>query len=189
MPEKQFIRNSVRDEMAHGLNALGLPAEEIEKRVEAVLEEVQLTDRGQASPYVLSHGQKRRLSVACMVVTEPEVVVLDEPTFGQDWRQAQKLMEFMRALADRGAAVVFITHDMRLVAEYADRCVAMCEGRIIFDGEPSALFDDRAVLSRARLKPPPVYRFSRRIAGAPALSSTRLIELLEETHGRPRTFL
>ena len=81
VPEKQFIRNSVYEEIAHGLLALGLPDDEVERRTVEYLEQVRLLDRRGASPYVLSHGQKRRLSVACMVVSRPDVVVLDEPTF------------------------------------------------------------------------------------------------------------
>ena len=85
VPEKQFVCNTVYDEIAHGLRALGLTEHEVDKQTIEYLEMVRLLDRRDASPYVLSHGQKRRLSVAAMVVGQPEVVVLDEPTFGQDF--------------------------------------------------------------------------------------------------------
>jgi len=184
VPEKQFIRNTVREEMAHGLKALGLPDDEVEARTNSVLESVALEQRKDASPYLLSHGQKRRLSVACMVVSEPEVVILDEPTFGQDWLQAKRLMEYLRELADKGAAVAFITHDMRLVAEYADRCVAMAGGRIIVDGSPMELFSSPDVLERANLKPPPVFGFSEELLGAPRLQTSEVIDALEVRLGR-----
>ncbi len=190
VPEKQFIRNNVYEEMAHGLKALKLPDEEIERRVEEFLESVRLLDRRDASPYVLSHGQKRRLSVACMVINEPEVVVLDEPTFGQDYQQARRLMDLLRNLADGGAAVTFITHDMRLVAEYGDRCVAMSNGEKIFDGTAMDLFADTDVLRRANLKQPPIYELAREILGEPMLDirafHTRIKEM---AGGRPRTRL
>jgi energy-coupling factor transport system ATP-binding protein len=185
VPEKQFIRKSVYEEMAHGLKALKVPEDELERRVEAVLKAVRLDDRRDSSPFLLSHGQKRRLSVACMVISEPEVVILDEPTFGQDWRQAGRLMDYMRSLADAGAAVTFITHDMRLVAEYADRCVAMSDGRIIFEGGPLELFSSPDVLAAARLKAPPVFDFSRELLGKPTLATAELIDQLEARFGRP----
>ncbi|MGI9259019.1 MAG: ABC transporter ATP-binding protein, partial [Gammaproteobacteria bacterium] len=105
VPEKQFVRGTVYDEIAHGLRVLGLSEPEVDERTLALLETVRLVDRRDASPYVLSHGQKRRLSVAAMVVSQPEVVVLDEPTFGQDFHQAENLMRLLRDLADDGAAV------------------------------------------------------------------------------------
>jgi energy-coupling factor transporter ATP-binding protein EcfA2 len=187
VPEKQFIRSTVNDEMAHSLQPLGIPKEEIETRVDEVLRGVRLDDRKDISPYLLSHGQKRRLSVACMVISEPEVVILDEPTFGQDWSQAVRLMEFLRSLADGGAAVTFITHDMRLVAQYADRCVALSEGAKIFDGSPMDMFSSPGVMSRANLRPPPVFDFSRELTGESVLHTTALIERLEVSRGRPGT--
>lgn len=179
-PEKQFIRTTVAEEIAHGLKALKLPSEEIDARVAEALERVRLTDRRDASPYVLSHGQKRRLSVACMVVAGPDVVVLDEPTFGQDHQQAQRLMRLLRDLADGGAAVVFITHDMRLVAEYADRCAVMAGGELLLDATPLELFDRADVLAHARLAAPPVHRIARDLLGEPVLTAEELRQRIEE---------
>lgn len=190
LPDKQFVRNTVRHEMSHGLEAMKMPKAEIDERVERFLESVRLLEREDASPYVLSHGQKRRLSVACMVITEPDVIVLDEPTFGQDYQQAQRLMRLLRSLAAGGAAVTFITHDMRLVAEYADRCVAMCEGEAIFEGTASELFGRPDVLDRARLKRPAVYDFSQQLLGTPSLDVSPVLEHVKEAVGeRTRTVL
>jgi energy-coupling factor transport system ATP-binding protein len=188
VPEKQFVCNTVYDEIAHGLRALGMGEAEVDSRTVEFLESVRLLDRRDASPYVLSHGQKRRLSVAAMVVGQPDVVVLDEPTFGQDFHQARNLMELLRGLADAGAAVAFITHDMRLVAEYADRAAVLCDGEIIFDDTPAALFAAGDVLARARLKPPSVYEFSADILGEPVLTTLAFNQrILEQGHGRRRT--
>ena len=187
VPEKQFIRNTVLDEMAHGLKALGISESERKGRVDDVLRSVNLEERKEISPYLLSHGQKRRLSVACMVITEPEVVILDEPTFGQDWRQAMRLMDYLRELADKGAAVTFITHDMRLVAQFADRCVAMSGGRIIFDGNPIEMFSSVEVMAEASLKPPPVFDFSSELLDEPRLHTSQVIDALEVSLGRPGT--
>jgi len=184
VPEKQFVCSTVYDEIAHGLRALGLDAAEVDERTLAYLETVRLLDRRDASPYVLSHGQKRRLSVAAMVVGRPDVVVLDEPTFGQDFQQARNLMDLLRGLADQGAAVIFITHDMRLLAEYADRAAVLCDGEIVFDGTPLQLFASEAVLARARLKAPTVFEMSQALLGEPVLTTAELTRrIMEATHG------
>lgn len=190
VPEKQFVCNTVYDEIAHGLRSLGLSEPDVAVQTRAFLESVRLADRQDASPYVLSHGQKRRLSVAAMVVGKPEVVVLDEPTFGQDFHQARNLMELLRSLADDGAAVVFITHDMRLVAEYADRATVLSSGEIIFDGTPFELFAAGDVLARARLKAPSVYGFSGELLGTPVMTTAELSRRLREAaHGERRTIV
>lgn len=183
VPEKQFIRNNVYDEVAHGLKAAKVPKAELEQRVEKFLKSVRLWDRREASPYVLSQGQKRRLSVACMVISEPDVVVLDEPTFGQDYQQAQRLMELLSNLARGGAAVAFITHDMRLVAEHADRCVVMSEGQAIFEGAPPDLFSRPEVLRRAKLRTPPCFEFSRQLLGTPLLDANEVRDRIKEAIG------
>lgn len=183
VPEKQFIRTTVFDEIAHGLRALKLTAEETEQRVVEFLERLRLLADRDRSPYVLSHGQKRRLSVACMVASEPDVIVLDEPTFGQDYQQAQRLMQLLRSLANEGAAVVFITHDMRLVAEYADRCAVLSGGGIVFEGAPDELFAATEVLASAKLKAPPIHGFSQRLVGHAVLDAQELTLLLKEAYG------
>lgn len=186
VPEKQFVRATVYGEIAHGLRALGLAEDEVKRRTLDCLHAVRLLERRDASPYVLSHGQKRRLSVAAMVVGEPDVVVLDEPTFGQDRQQARNLMELLRSLANGGAAVVFITHDMRLVAEYAERAVVLCDGAAVFDGTPEALFTSSEVLARARLRPPPVHEISSRLLGEPLLTTAELVERIAAGGGATR---
>ncbi len=170
------------------MRALGMSEAEVDHRTLEFLESVRLLDRRDASPYVLSHGQKRRLSVAAMVVGQPEVVVLDEPTFGQDFHQARNLMELLRGLADDGAAVVFITHDMRLVAEYADRAAVLYDGEIVFNGTPDELFSAEDVLERSRLKVPSVYEFSREILGEPVMTTPELSRrIMEAADGQRRT--
>ncbi|HKX75062.1 MAG TPA: energy-coupling factor transporter ATPase [Acidimicrobiia bacterium] len=183
VPEKQFIRSTVYDEIAHGLRALNLPEAETEERVVSFLERLRLVEHRERSPYVLSHGQKRRLSVACMVAANPDVIVLDEPTFGQDYHQAQGLMQLLRSLAEEGAAVVFITHDMRLVAEYADRCAVLSSGVIVFEGTPASLFSSPEILSEAKLKAPPIHEFSPQLIGRSVLDVNLLTEHLKEALG------
>ena len=109
-----------------------------------------------AHPYSLSYGEQRRLSVAAMLALGQHGLFLDEPTFGQDRRNAASLLDKLKALADSGRAIVAITHDMRLVAERASRSIVMLEGRLVFDGPPFDLFADAGLLRRAGLRPPPI---------------------------------
>lgn len=114
-PEHQFVARSVRDEIAVGLRACGVPKGELTARVDAVLERHELAALAEASPFELSGGQQRRLSVATVLATGPRVVVLDEPTFGQDRRTWRELVDHCDELLDAGCAIIAVTHDERFV--------------------------------------------------------------------------
>jgi energy-coupling factor transporter ATP-binding protein EcfA2 len=119
-PEHQFLTGTVHDEISLGLRALKHRQQEISAIVDPVLERLRLTQLADRSPYTLSGGEKRRLSVATVLVTKPSVVVLDEPTFGQDRRTWTEMLHLLAELADHGTAVVTVTHDDEFVALLAD---------------------------------------------------------------------
>ncbi|MCJ0701310.1 energy-coupling factor ABC transporter ATP-binding protein [Frigoribacterium faeni] len=119
-PEHQFLSTTLRRELAVGPRALGVPAAEIDRRVDALLERLRLDHLAAANPFTLSGGEKRRLSVATILASRPSVLVLDEPTFGQDARTWRELVAFLAELLDDGRAVVTVTHDADLVAALAD---------------------------------------------------------------------
>lgn len=152
-PDHQFVTMSVFDEVAYGPRARGVAEPEIARRVEAMLERFGLTHQRARPPYGLSMGEKRRLSVSTMLVLEPRVLILDEPTMGQDRANAVALMEVLRGEArERGMTIVQITHDMEQAAEYADRAVVMDGGHIVFDGAVPDLFDRSDLLARCHLR-------------------------------------
>ena len=155
-PEHQFVGRSVSDEVRSSLRARGLPADEIERAVEALLDRAGLAALAAANPFTLSHGQKRRLSVATALAADPDGLILDEPTFGQDERQAVLLLDALDGLRAEGRAIVAITHDLTLVADRATRVVALDGGRVAFDGTPAELFADDELLARCALRRPPV---------------------------------
>jgi energy-coupling factor transport system ATP-binding protein len=155
-PEHQFAARTVREDVLLGLRRLGADPATADWRAAEVLERFGLAALAEANPYLLSHGQKRRLSVATALVLRPEAVILDEPTFGQDRRNAEETLDLLDALHREGHTVVVITHDMTLVAERAQRAVALAAGRVVFDGRPRALFDRPDVLRRCGLRRPPV---------------------------------
>ena len=128
-----------------------------------MLDDFGLLRLARAHPFTLSHGEQRRLSVASMLVLGQGLLLLDEPTFGQDRRNAMMLLDKLETLAAGGRAIVVVSHDMRLVAERARRVLVLVDGSLAFDGPPAALFADEALLMRAHLALPPLWELSRRL--------------------------
>lgn len=143
-PEHQFVADTVYDELAYSLRLQKRSETEIKERVSSLLRRFRLEGLESFSPFSLSQGQKRRLSVAAMLSDEPQILLCDEPTYGQDAHGAKELMSGLRARADQGLAVVVITHDMEFVQEYADRVIVMNNGSIHFEGPPISLWSKPA---------------------------------------------
>jgi energy-coupling factor transport system ATP-binding protein len=150
-PEHQFVEDTVFDELAYSLRARRRPTDEVAATVRGLL-----ADLAQANPFTLSQGQKRRLSVATMLAVGQRLLILDEPTFGQDRRGSARLMGLLGDLNRAGVTLLMITHDMRLVAEWARVAHVLAEGRVIFSGPPAELFARPDVMRAARLLPPPL---------------------------------
>lgn len=176
-PEDQFLGRTVTDDIAHGLRATGIARSRVQSRVAQTLEEFALGDVAHADPFRLSGGQKRRLSLAAMAVMDHPVLLLDEPTFGQDRATAAAVAETLSRLAGEGRAIVFATHDLRLVARIADRVLVLSEGRIVADGPPVEVFADTAMLGSARLGLPALLRW-----WAPRAGEADLTRLLDRLH-------
>lgn len=140
-PELQFVTNQVDEELFYSLKRdKEMPDEEKNARVDAMLAQFHLSEYKKSSPYVLSQGQKRRLSVATMLLTGQEILFLDEPTYGQDLENKRELMADMLELNSKGVTIVFITHDEDLIKEYARRVVYIEDGRVALDGTPVDYF-------------------------------------------------
>ncbi|QYK51300.1 MAG: ATP-binding cassette domain-containing protein [Anaerolineales bacterium] len=163
-PEHQFVTETVWDEVAYGLRVMQEPEDIIARKTQELLETFGLWRYAKANPFTLSYGEKRRLSVASMLALGQDVLILDEPTFGQDERNATALLDILRGLNQQGKTVIVITHDMRLVLENANRVVAMSAGKVLFDGAPAELAGMPQLLSDARLTLPPLARLSALLA-------------------------
>ncbi len=152
-PEHQFLTDSVADEIGYSLLARGVadPAE-VAMRTDILLAQLGLSGLRAVHPFALSAGLKRRLGVATMLVGEPELLVVDEPTYGQDRAMTHTLMARMQQIREQGVAVVMITHDMRLVQEYAERVLVMSDGLVQYDGPAAGLFAQEDLLARANLR-------------------------------------
>ncbi len=153
-PEHQFLTDTVFEEIAYSFRSKSQGAiepDELQKSVERVLEMLDLKDVAADHPFSLSAGRKRRLGVAAMLVGSPEILIVDEPTYGQDKKMTGSLMDLMLQLRKMGITIIMITHNMRLVQEYAERTIVMNEGRITFDGFPGDLFGNPQLLDEASL--------------------------------------
>lgn len=152
-PEHQFVRDTVREEVRYNPHPL------TEDDVDKTLAALRLSPFAERNPFSLSHGQKRRLSAATMLVAPKEVLVLDEPTFGQDPSALEELLHMITVLAQQGTAVIIVTHDMNIVWRVAHRMVVLHDGAVIGDGPPPSLFKDRGLCSRSGIRPPSVARY------------------------------
>ena len=174
-PEHQFIAHTVFDEIAHGLRLRHLPDDEVRERTEALLDRFDLRAKAQSHPFLLSGGQKRRLSVGTALVTGglftgAPILALDEPTFGQDRARADELLALLRELNDEGTTILVVTHDMQLVTEYTAHTVVMADGRILRAGTTADVFADDDLIERAGLRPPPLRRALRGLTRHPELA-------------------
>jgi energy-coupling factor transport system ATP-binding protein len=155
-PDHQIFANSVRDEVAYGLRNLAWEPERVTARVDAVLEQVGMADLADRHPFLLGKGQRQRLAVASVLALEPSVLVIDEPTTGQDWLGAQAMMALVRELNESGHTILMITHDMTLVAEHARRALVFAHGALVADTTPSDLFGRPDLLELGTLVAPQI---------------------------------
>lgn len=161
-PDHQFVADSVFDELAYSLRVRKLDEDEIRVRVDRMLGLIDLVGREQESPFGLSVGERRRLSVATMLILGQKLLVLDEPTIGQDLARSEALFGILDGLCrELRSTMVFITHDMRLVADWCARTIVMADGLVEYDGPTSGAFVDADLLARTHLIAPPVIDVSR----------------------------
>jgi energy-coupling factor transport system ATP-binding protein len=153
-PDHQLFSRSVRAEIISGLKNIGVAPAARQTVTCATLEAVGLTDYAEEDPIFLSKGQRQRLAVAAILAMGPEVLIVDEPTTGQDARSISAIMELLRKLQQQGKTILIITHDMTLVAEYCQRVVAFRDGQVSFTGTLAQLFENRDLLEKTGLQPP-----------------------------------
>lgn len=167
-PNQMISKTMIYEEVALGLQRSGLTEEEIREKVEATLKVCGLYPFRNWPISALSFGQKKRVTIASVLVLDPELILLDEPTAGQDFRHYTDIMEFLRGLNARGVTVVMITHDMHLMLEYTRRALVFCDGRLIADRTAAAVLCDPALVEQAALKETSLYTLANRCGIAPA---------------------
>ncbi|TME20122.1 MAG: ABC transporter ATP-binding protein [Chloroflexi bacterium] len=160
-PETQLFKNSALEDVVYGLRNLGARKDEADERARTSLTLLNLWDKRDVHPFRLSYGDKQRLAIATIAALEPSALIIDEPTTGQDHRQAHQTMRLLEKLrSELGVTVIVITHAMPLAAEYCDRIVVMCEGEILLDGPPRDVFAEEKTLAKTFVEPPPVTRLA-----------------------------
>ena len=167
-PNQMISKTMIFDEVAMGLQGTGLSEDEIRARVEETLKICGLYPFRNWPISALSFGQKKRVTIASVLVQDPELIILDEPTAGQDFRHYTDIMEFLRGLNAKGVTVVMITHDMHLMLEYTPRALAFCDGRLIADRSAAAILCDPMLIEQAALKETSLYTLANRCGIAPA---------------------
>jgi len=166
-PDNQLFMSTVEDEIAFGPRRRNCPPEEVADRVNAALDMVGLQDSRQQHPFTLSRGQRQRLAAATVLAAQPKLLLLDEPTTGQDQVALDNLMHLTQHLIDDlGASVVMVTHDMDLVARYATRMIILDKGKILLDGTPLEIFSHKQdILAKVSLKPPCMISLTNHLTG------------------------
>ena len=157
-PDSQICCNTVREELLFGFKALGLDGPDADSRVDAIVEEFAFDPDD--DPFLLNRGARQLLALASIVVLAPQVVVLDEPTTGLDYRECVKVMDIIRRIHERGTTVVMVCHDMEVVADYAARCIVMSGGEVVDDAPTFDVLRNRETLERASLVPPQIVELS-----------------------------
>ena len=156
-PEQQLVASTVEEDISYGLCNLGLPEVEIQQRVEQALVEFDLTELAQRPVHHLSLGQKKRVSIADVMVLRPELLLLDEPTAYLDKLHTRNLMATLKKIHAAGTTILMATHDLDLVYRWADWIFVMDRGRLVLEGKPQDVFTQRDILEELQLGVPLIY--------------------------------
>jgi len=170
-PDHQIFAGSVREEIAFGPKNIGMDRAAVNESVEEAIDLLDLREVVDIHPFRLSRGQRQRLAIAGVLAMRPEVIMLDEPTGGQDREQVLRLRKVLQRLNDEGHTIILITHDMELLAESCRRAIVVRGGQVILDGTPAEVFKETEELRKTFLTPPQISRLSMALGfPAPAMS-------------------
>lgn len=169
-PDDQLFKGHVRAEVAVGPTNLRLSAEQVEAQVKSALELLELTDKGDTNPYDLTPTWRKRVAIAAVLAMNTPIVVLDEPTTGQDERNVRYLGGIVERLAGEGKSVIAVSHDIDFVADYFDRVIAMGEGRVLLDGRANEVFGQEETLESTFVQPPQLTRLGKQLGFSEVVS-------------------
>lgn len=175
-PNQMISQTMIFDEVALGLRLRGIEETEVEERVHEVLKTCGLFSFRKWPISALSFGQKKRVTIASILILKPEIIILDEPTAGQDYRTYTDIMNFLDSLQKQGHTIVMITHDMQLMLEYSDRCLVVVEGKIIADDNPVTILNQKDLLESANLKQTSLYTLGQKLSSDPVEVTQYYIE-------------
>ncbi len=181
-PNQMISQTMIFDEVALGLRLRGVADNEVERRVLETLKICGLHEFRKWPVSALSFGQKKRVTIASILVLNPEIIILDEPTAGQDKRNYTEIMKFLDELNAAGNTIIMITHDMQLMMEYSDRSIVVSDGQILSDTTPVELFAQNAILNQANLKKTSIFNLADKIQADPIALTKYYIEQQGGSH-------
>jgi energy-coupling factor transport system ATP-binding protein len=155
-PDHQLFSETVEEEIAFALKNFGFKEKIIKRRVTWALNLLGLTKYRKTSPFMLSGGERKRVALASILAWNPKILMLDEPTIGQDYRQKEKLLQFILQMKAQRKTIIIVTHDVEFVAECSPRVLLMREGRIVADGEALKVLTNPEILTQASIVPPQI---------------------------------
>lgn len=183
-PDNQLFSASVYEEISFGILNMGVPEEEARNKVENIIEELDITSFRKKPTHFLSGGQKKRVSIADILVMDPEVIILDEPTSALDPKYTEVVNNMINNLAEKGITVILSTHDVNQALKWADRVFVFKDGEIIKEGSPEKVFLDNETLFKANLLQPDVIKLYKNLCNKGILNSNlkapREISILEK---------
>ena len=162
-PNQMICNTMIYDEVAYGLVNMHIDAEEIKNRVDEILKICGLYEFRNWPISALSYGQKKRVTIASIIVMKPDILILDEPTAGQDYHHYTEIMDFLSDLNKKGYTIIIITHDMHLMLEYCNRCVVILDGKKVYDGSCAKVLVDDAIVNKANLKKTSLYYLAEQV--------------------------
>lgn len=173
-PDRQLFADTVREEMAFGPRNQGLDEEEINKRIEVILEDIGILQLADEYPPALSKGDRAKVVIASTLIMEPRVIILDEPTGGQDVVGRYQIMEIAKKFRESGHTVIVVTHCMSLVAEYCERTIVLCNGSILMEGTSKEIFSRPKELEKTFIRPPQITELANRLKDVLDIKETLL---------------
>ena len=181
-PNQMISTTMIFDEVALGLRLRGLAEVEIEERVHAVLKTCGLYEFRSWPISALSFGQKKRVTIASILVLNPEIILLDEPTAGQDQRHYTEMMDFLDELNQQGHTIIMITHDMQLMLDYSDRAIVVVDGQILADQSPAQVLSNHELIAAANLKETSIFSLAEKLGVDPLALTQIYMRKKEESH-------
>ena len=153
-PDRQICCNTIREEIEFSLKNNGFSKDEIQTRVEKTIKDFNFNP--ETEPYNMSRGQRQRLCLACLIALNPEILILDEPTTGLDYRECMEVMSYIKKLNENGTTVIMVCHDMEVVLDFAKEIIVMNKGQILAQGKTRDILSDKELLGKARLLQPQI---------------------------------
>ncbi|WP_094603019.1 Energy-coupling factor transporter ATP-binding protein EcfA2 [Sporomusa silvacetica DSM 10669] len=180
-PDRQIFHDTVAKEVAYGPQQLGFSPEALNQSVAWALRMTGLTELAGSFPRLLSRGQKQKVAIASAIAMQPKMLILDEPTSGQDPWDGHNLMELLNSLNQQGITIILVTHDMELIAKYATRVAVLDRGHKVFDGTPSELFSGSRDIAAWGLIPPTAVVLGQQLSGVNAQNAAELVKRVMST--------